>query len=69
VLWLANLTSEPKKAKVEGFTGAASAQALDLSSYGKALADPKLMSKGGKTVKKVGIVELGPYAVVRIDAA
>ncbi|MFO0994521.1 MAG: hypothetical protein U1E67_21615 [Hyphomicrobiales bacterium] len=69
VLWLANLTSEPKKAKVEGFKGGANIQAVDLSSYAKALADPKLLSKSGKAVKKVGTVELGPYAVVRIAAA
>ncbi|MBL8905744.1 MAG: hypothetical protein JNM20_03605, partial [Rhizobiales bacterium] len=69
VLWLANLTSEPKKAKVEGFKGAASIQAVDLSNYGKALTDPKLLSKGAKTVKKLGTVELGPYAVIRIAAA
>lgn len=69
VLWLANLTSEPKKAKVEGFKGGANIQAVDLSSYGKALTDPKLLSKGGKAVKKVGTVELGPYAVLRIAAA
>lgn len=69
VLWLANLTSEPKKAKVEGFKGPATVQAIDLSSYGKAVADPKLLSKGGKAVRKVATVELGPYAVVRIAAA
>jgi nucleotide-binding universal stress UspA family protein len=69
VLWLANLTSETKKVKVDGFKGKASMQAVDLASYGKALADPKLFSKGGKAVKKVGTVELGPYAVIRIAAA
>jgi len=69
VLWLANLTSEPRKAKVEGFSGPATLQSLDLSSYSKALTDPQLLSKGGRPVKKVGTVELGPYAVMRIAAA
>jgi len=69
VLWLANLTSETRKAKIEGFTGPATLQSLDLSSYGKVLGDPQLLSKGGKAVKKVGAVELGPYAVMRIAAA
>ena len=35
----------------------------------KALADPQFLSKGGKPLKKVGMVELGPYAVLRVAAA
>lgn len=68
VLWLANLTSMPRKAKIEGFPGKVIQHTIDATSFGKATRDSAFLTKGGKAIKKVGSVELGPYAVVRLAA-
>jgi hypothetical protein len=67
-LWLANLTGEAQKAKVSGFTGGAQLHVLDEGSFVAATRDPGWLNKNGKALKKVGGVELAPYAVARIAA-
>jgi hypothetical protein len=69
VLWLANLTGETQMARVSGFNGGALLHALDESSFVAATRDAGYLGKGGKALKKVGTVELAPYAVARIAAA
>jgi hypothetical protein len=69
VLWLANLTSEAQTVKVEGLAGAASLQLLDEKSFDSAARQPGLMKKAGTKLRKVAVVELGPYAVARIAQA
>jgi len=69
VVWLANLTGETRTAKVSGFNGAALLHVLDEGSFVAATRDPGYLGKGGRALKKVGTVELAPYAVARIAAA
>ena len=69
VLWLANLTGEKQTTRVAGFSGGALLHALDESSFVAATSDAGYLGKGGKKLKKVGAVELAPYAVVRIAAS
>lgn len=66
VLWLANLTGETQVARVSGFNGGALLHMLDESSFVAATRDAGYLGKGGKALKKVGTVELAPYAVARI---
>jgi hypothetical protein len=68
-LWLANLTGETQTAKVSGFSGAALLRTLDEGSFVAATKDAGFLGKGGKALKKVGTVELAPYAVARIAAS
>jgi hypothetical protein len=68
-LWLANLTGETQKARVAGFAGGAVMHVLDQASFVAATGDPRFLRKGGKALKKVGALELAPYAVARIAAA
>jgi hypothetical protein len=68
-LWLANLAGETQKARVAGFNGAALLHVLDEGSFAAAAKDAGYFGKGGKALKKVGAVELAPYAVARIAAA
>jgi hypothetical protein len=67
-LWLANLTGETQTAKISGFTAGAQLHLLDEVSFVAATQDAGWLSKGGKALKKVGSVELAPYAVARIAA-
>ncbi len=69
VLWLANLTGEAQAVKVSGFNGKATLHLLDEASFAAAAADPGWLGKGGKSLKKVGAIELPPYAVARVAAA
>jgi hypothetical protein len=69
VLWLANLTGETQTAKVSGFSGGALLHAIDEVSFVAATRDAGYLDKGGKALKKVGTVELAPYAVARIAAS
>jgi hypothetical protein len=68
VLWLANLTGDKRKVKVTGLNRATHLQLLDEASFEKATRDPSFFSKDGKPLKKVPILELGPYAVARLTA-
>jgi hypothetical protein len=67
-LWLANLTGETQTAKVSGFSGGALLHVLDEGSFVAATRDAGYLNKSGKALKKVGPVELAPYAVARIAA-
>jgi len=69
VLWLANLTGEIQMAKVSGFSGNALLHVLDESTFVAATKDAGYLGKGSKQLKKVGTVELAPYAVARIVGA
>lgn len=69
VLWLANLTGETQTAKVSGFSGAALLHTLDEGTFVAATKDAGFLGKGGRVLKKVGAVELAPYAVARIAAS
>jgi len=69
VLWLANLTAEKQTAKVTGFAGKAMLHMLDEKNFSAMITKPDYLTKGGTALKKVGTVELGPYAVARIAAA
>jgi len=69
VLWLANLTGERQVTRVSGFNGGALLHALDEGSFVAATRDAGYLGKGGKALKKVGAVELAPYAVARIAAS
>lgn len=69
VLWLANLSGAPRKIKVQGFSGPAIHHAIDATSFARATADLGFLTKGGRPLKKVGTIELGPYAVVRLAAS
>jgi hypothetical protein len=68
-LWFANLTGETQKARIAGFNDAALLHVLDEGSFIAATRDAGYLGKVGKALKKVGTVELAPYAVVRIAAA
>jgi hypothetical protein len=68
-LWLANLTGETQVAKVAGFNGGGMLRVLDEGSFMAATKNADYLSKGGKALKKIGSVELGPYAVARIAGA
>lgn len=67
-LWLTNLTGEMQTVKVSGFDGGAMMHCLDATSFVKAARDPAFMIGGGKAVKKVGNVELPPYAVALLTS-
>jgi D-apionolactonase len=67
-LWLANLTSEPQKVKVSGFSGAARMHRLSDGNFQTIVTKPDFLSSAGEALKKVSSVELGPYGVVRIRA-
>lgn len=69
VLWLANLSGETQAVKVGGFNGKSILHLLDEGSFAAAIADPGWLGKGGKALKKVGAIELPPYAVARVAAA
>ena len=68
VLWLANLTGDRQSVKVSGFKGAAQLHILDEKSFDTIVKRPGYLTKAGESVKKVGGLELDPYATVRIMA-
>jgi hypothetical protein len=69
VMWLANLTSERQTAKVTGFAGKALLHMLNEKTFAAITSKSDYLMTGGVALKKVGTVELGPYAVARIAAA
>jgi hypothetical protein len=66
-LWLANLTGEKRKLKVQGFKGPGRIHMLDETSFEKATTDLSFFDTGGKAVKGFSSLELAPYAVVRLS--
>ncbi|MGL6180989.1 MAG: hypothetical protein ACRC2G_02390, partial [Aestuariivirga sp.] len=65
-LWLANLTGDTQTARLQGFKGPAEIHTLDAASFAAAARKADHFGKPGKTVKSLGRIELGPYAVARI---
>ncbi len=68
-LWLANLTGETQVAKVAGFNGGGVLRMLDAGSFVAATRNADHLNKDGKALKKIGNIELAPYAVARIAGA
>jgi hypothetical protein len=65
-LWLANLTGEKQRLKLQGLGGPAQIHVLDETTFEKAAADPGFFDKGAKAVRSLSSLELGPYAVARL---
>jgi len=65
VLWLANLIAEKQSVKVKGLAGVTSLHVLDAGSFEAACKSPAWLTAKGETLRKVGSVELEPYAVAR----
>ena len=65
-LWLANLTGEPQIVKVSGLTGAAMVHMIDEKNFTKLRRDIGYMASSGTPMRKLGRVELSPYAVARV---
>jgi hypothetical protein len=68
VLWLGNLTGSRKAVNVSGINGPAVLHVVDETTFAAAARDADWLANGGKALKKVGAIELGPYAVARIAA-
>jgi hypothetical protein len=70
VLWLANLTAATRTVRVSGFpAGPAVLHLIDDASFGKATTDRDFLRRDGKKLRKVGSLQLGPYAVARLSPA
>lgn len=67
-LWLANLSPETQKVKVTGFAGGARLHLVSDAAFAKLGQMPGFMRTPGAALKKVGSLELPPYAVARISA-
>lgn len=68
-LWLANLTGEKKTVKVAGIKGAITLHLMNDANFETLATQPDFLATKGKALRKVGAVELGPYAVARIMKA
>ena len=66
VLWLANLSGETQRLKVEGFDGPARLDVLDERSFEAAARDPSWLDSGSTFIRKVGSLDLPSYGVARI---
>ncbi|MGH6931250.1 MAG: hypothetical protein ACREEE_02325 [Dongiaceae bacterium] len=70
VLWLANLTGLARAVRVSGLPpGAMNLRVIDETVFGKAATDREFLRHGGKKTRKVGSLQLGPYAVARLSPA
>jgi hypothetical protein len=67
VLWLANLSGETQRLKVNGFEGPARLLILDERSFEAAVRDPAWLDSGDTFIRKVGSLELPSYGVARIQ--
>ncbi|MBI3674147.1 MAG: hypothetical protein HY245_12185 [Rhizobiales bacterium] len=68
VLWLANLTGDTQRVRVSGFDGPAQLHLLDEKSFEAAARNPAWLAGSGNAIRKVGSLDLAPYAVARIAA-
>jgi hypothetical protein len=69
VVWLANLTGQPQSVALEGLAGKRGRIArLDLDSFTMLTADPDALATLAAD-GEVGALELGPYAVLRLQIA
>lgn len=62
----ANLSGDTQRLKTKAFDGPAELHVLDEGSFQSTLHDPAWLESGGTSVRKVGSLELPPYAAVRI---
>jgi hypothetical protein len=69
VLWLANLTGERQNVKIGGFNGTARLHMLSEGNFETMTRNARFLDTSGGMLKRVGGIELGPYAVARIAAA
>ena len=69
VLWLANLSGETKRLKVQGFDGPARLDVLDEKSFEAAVHDPGWLDSDSTLIRRVGSLELPSYGIVRIKSA
>jgi hypothetical protein len=67
VLWLANLSGDNQRLKVNGFDGPARLHILDERSFEAAARDRAWLDNGATFIRKVGSLELLPYGVARIQ--
>jgi D-apionolactonase len=65
-LWLANLTGEKQTISISGVGGPGSMHLIDESHFSKLWKHPDYMSNDGVSFKKLGKLDLSPYAVARI---
>jgi len=68
VLWLANLSGEIQRLKINGFDGAAKLSVLDERSFGAAVRAPAWLESSTTSMRKVGSLELSSYGVARIQS-
>jgi hypothetical protein len=68
VLWLANLTAEKQRVKIEGFEGPVTMHGINEGTFARAAKDPSFLTKGGTLLRNVSAVDLGPYASMRLAA-
>src|SRR5215469_1119715 len=68
VIWLANLSGETQRLKINGFDGPARLHVLDEKSFEAAVRDPAWLGSGGTSIRKVGSLELPSYGVAQIKS-
>jgi hypothetical protein len=69
-LWVANLTGSAQTVRVAGLpAGPMTLHVIDEASFAKATTDRDFLSRGGKKLRTVGSLQLGPYAVARLKPA
>jgi hypothetical protein len=67
VLWLANLSGDNQRLKINGFDSPARLHVLDERSFEAAARDPAWLGSGATVIRKVASLELPPYGVARIQ--
>ena len=66
VLWLANLTAEMRKVKIDGIPGASQVSVINEASFAAAAKEPAFLERAGEKFRKISSLDLGAYAVTRI---
>ena len=69
VLWLANLTGNHQAVKISGFKGKAQLHVIDDKHFNALVRSPDYLTKAGDFVRKIAVLEIGPYAIIRVSAA
>ena len=67
VLWLANLTGNHQPIKIRGFKGKAQLHVIDDKHFDALVRNPEYLMKAGVSVKNVAVLEIGPYAIIRLS--
>lgn len=68
-LWLANLTDEIQTTKIAGLSGPVALHVISDSTFNKMRQMPDFMATAGVRLKKLGKLQLPPFAVVRVVSA